>query len=144
MSTHYMDRLKELLVSKGIRPSYQRLRILQYLASNKDHPTVLMVHDALSKEIPTLSRTTIYNTLNAFAKKGLILPLRITADKTRYDGTSTLHHHFLCNTCGKIYDTDVSCPHANTTMNGHRIEEVYGHFRGICSECQKNQPVTRI
>jgi Fe2+ or Zn2+ uptake regulation protein len=139
MSPLYIDQLKELLQSKGIRPSHQRLKILEYLVENKEHPTVLMVHDALSKEIPTLSRTTIYNTLNVFAKEGLALPLHLAPDETRYDGTTTLHHHFICTTCGKIYDTDVRCPYSNSIAGGHRIEEVYGHFRGTCSTCQQGQ-----
>ncbi len=147
MNTGYIDELKRLLESKGIRPSYQRLKILHYLATTKEHPSVLMVHEAIKKEIPTLSRTTIYNTLAAFAEKGLVLPLPLSSEEMRYDGTTTNHHHFVCKECGRIYDIEVNCPYGSAkAIQGHQIQEIHGHFRGVCSDCRtqgRSRPIIR-
>ena len=54
------------LKKHDIKPSYQRMKIFQYLLDNHNHPTVDTIYKALCTEIPTLSKTTVYNTLNLF------------------------------------------------------------------------------
>ena len=138
MSPNTPSRLQKALEEKGIRPSYQRLKILEYLVASKEHPSVMMVYRSLSTEIPTLSRTTIYNTLNLFAEKGLVLPLPITSDEMRYDGTTTQHHHFICKECGNIFDVGMACPYSTAMeIDGHKIEEIHGHFSGTCRKCRE-------
>lgn len=41
-----------------------------YLLKNHTHPTVDEVYVALCKVIPTLSKTTVYNTLRLFSEHG--------------------------------------------------------------------------
>jgi len=55
------------LKNHDIKPSYQRMKIFQYLLDNHVHPTVDTIYKALCPEIPTLSKTTVYNTLNLFS-----------------------------------------------------------------------------
>ena len=57
------------LKDHDIKPSYQRMKIFQYLLDNHVHPTVDTIYKALCPEIPTLSKTTVYNTLNLFVEK---------------------------------------------------------------------------
>lgn len=59
------------LLANGIRPSPQRLAIMNYLLTHRTHPTVDEVYQGLCNEIKTLSRTTVYNTLRMFAEKKL-------------------------------------------------------------------------
>jgi Fe2+ or Zn2+ uptake regulation protein len=134
-----LKRLKKLLSEKGIKPTYQRLRILEYMSKNmKNHPTVEMIHEELLKDIPTISLTTVYNSLNTFLEKGLVDGVTITGTETRYDLDASSHHHFLCKNCGKIIDIEVKCAFAEgekTAVRGNKIEEVHGYFKGICKEC---------
>lgn len=68
-----MEKIKTLLEEKGIKPTFQRLKILEYLSNNlNNHPTVEMVYEKLLNDIPTLSLTTVYNTLNNFLEKRLV------------------------------------------------------------------------
>ncbi|MBK5190687.1 MAG: transcriptional repressor [Methanosarcinales archaeon] len=66
-----MDKLRDFLENEGIHTSYHRLKILEYLRNHRTHPTVERMHKELSREIPTLSKTTVYNTLKLFVRKGL-------------------------------------------------------------------------
>lgn len=134
-----MEQLKNLLKMRGLKPTYQRLRIIEYMNRHMDgHPTVDMIYEALSKEIPTLSMTTIYNALNAFVENGLVSTVTITGTEIRYDPTTSPHHHFLCKECGKILDINIECPVGEKKeTHGHKIEEVHGYFKGLCKDCLK-------
>jgi len=98
------DQAATLLKQKGVRPSYQRLRVLQYLHEHIGHPTAEDIFTALSVDIPTLSRTTIYNTLHTFASYGLVNCLTLDGVETRYDVVLQKHGHFKCHRCGTIYN----------------------------------------
>ena len=128
--------LKNKLMAKGIKPTYQRTAILGFLQNNRSHPTIKSLHDSLVKTIPTLSKTTLYSTLELFAAKGLVVPLTIDRSEVRYDGLASSHHHFFCERCGRIIDVDVSCVNSRRgEIEGHRIKEVHGYFKGICKDC---------
>jgi Fur family transcriptional regulator, peroxide stress response regulator len=67
MKALYKD-LSNTLKNKNIRPSIQRIKIFEYLIKNLCHPTVDQIFKDLQSEIPTISKTTIYNTLDLFLK----------------------------------------------------------------------------
>ncbi len=135
-----MKELKQLLLEKGIKPTYQRIKILEYLKKYNTHPTVDMIFSALYNKVPTLSKTTVYNTLDVFNKSGLLDILTITGSEQRYDHNVMPHHHFLCKVCGSIIDIEIKCPYFEKwTPDEHRIEEVHGYFKGICKNCLKNE-----
>ena len=57
------------LVERGIRPSVQRIAIMDYLIKHPTHPTIDEVYQSLCENVPTLSRTTVYNTLRMLSEK---------------------------------------------------------------------------
>jgi len=61
-----MELIKNRWKEKEIRPTYIRLKVLDYLEKNKVHPTAEVIYKALVKEMPTISRTSVYNTLCVF------------------------------------------------------------------------------
>ena len=64
-----MDVLKRLQ-NHNIKPSVQRIAIMNYLIEHRTHPTVDEIYTALSPSIPTLSKTTVYNTLKLLSEQG--------------------------------------------------------------------------
>lgn len=131
-----MEKFKQLLVDKGIKPTYQRIKILEYLETHENHPTVEMIYKALYKKVPTLSRTTVYNTLDIFREHGLVALLSTTDSEARYEYNFDSHHHFICKECGAIIDIPVKCSFRMVLeREGHRVDEVHGNFIGICSKC---------
>ena len=131
-----MDKAKEILEKKQIRPSYQRLKILNYLMSHRTHPTVEMIYANLKKEMPTISKTTVYNTLKALVHEGLADGLTINPEETHYDYKWDNHSHFLCKKCKQIIDLDnheLICKVKEVA--GNKVEEAHHYFKGICKNC---------
>lgn len=124
------------LKSKGIKPSYQRLKIYSFLVEHKIHPTVDIIYKNLCSEIPTLSKTTVYNTLNLFIEKKLVQKLIIEETETRYDTNTSMHGHFKCEKCGEVcdifLDDDILL---SKKLQGFKINETHIYFKGLCQKC---------
>jgi len=134
MFEKYVDILKE----NSIKVTPQRLEILKYLDENRTHPTVDEIYNELKGENPSLSKTTVYNSIEILKKHGIIQSLNISGLESRYDFKTTMHHHFLCKKCGEIIDIDIECPNIDRVLEtGHRVEEVHGYFKGTCKKCLK-------
>ena len=130
------------LVKTGIRPSVQRMAIMQYLLTHPTHPTVDDVYSDLLPEIATLSRTTVYNTLHLLADHQAAQMITIDDHRVCYDGDIRPHVHFFCKKCGKVldfFDEEAPMLTAPKTIEGNLIEEEQLYYRGICSDCLKQQ-----
>ena len=102
----YIDPAYKKLLDCGIRPSLQRIEIMRYLMEHHTHPTIDDIFVELKRRIPTVSRTTIYNTLRMFSEKGGALMITIDEHHVCYDGTTTPHAHFSV----KSADVCLICP----------------------------------
>jgi Fe2+ or Zn2+ uptake regulation protein len=133
-----LDTYVKLLKDNTIKITPQRLEILKYLAEHHTHPTVDQIYSALKTKNPSLSKTTVYNSLETLKKHKLIQSITISGSETRYDIMQGLHHHFLCQCCGAIIDIEIACPNVNKIVQGgHHVEEVHGYFKGVCKDCIK-------
>jgi Fur family transcriptional regulator, peroxide stress response regulator len=120
----------------GIKPSHQRLRILEWLASTRSHPSAEAVYQALLPQMPTLSRTTVYNTLALFVERGVAQPVYLDAVQTRYDGDARPHGHFRCRGCGRVIDVELpAAPPA--PPRGYAADRVMVGFVGLCPACRR-------
>jgi Fur family transcriptional regulator, peroxide stress response regulator len=128
------------LARKNIRGSYQRIKVLEYLLANRCHPTVDQIFNALHDEIPSLSKTTIYNSLSVFQKANLIRELSIDDTEARYDVMLENHGHFKCESCGTIFNFAVKIDLLSPQdLNNFQIRDRNVYFRGICPGCLSNQ-----
>jgi len=127
---------QERLLAYGIRPSLPRVEVMQYLLEHRTHPNVDTIYQDLLDKIPSLSKTTVYNTVQRLAEKGAVLRLTIDDKNVCFDGVSEPHPHFLCKECGKIYDLQFT-PKIDIQLDfsEHQIEEVSIYYRGICKDC---------
>ena len=139
MVLSYEDLLKELKM-KNLRLSHQRLKVLEFLAGHLIHPTVDQIYTELQKEIPTLSKTTVYSTLNALEETGLVRVINIEDNEIRYDIRVENHGHFKCESCGEIYDFNVDIDSLPTgDLNNFDIRDKNIYFKGICPMCRKEE-----
>ena len=128
------------LMERGIRPSMQRLAIMDYLINHPIHPTIDDVYQALSNKVPTLSRTTVYNTLRMLSENQAAQMITIDEHRVCYDGNVESHVHFYCKKCGKIIDLfGEQAPklEGEKTVEGNIIQEEQLYYKGICAKCAK-------
>jgi len=129
---NFYDRLNE----KGLKPSHQRIKILEYLANNLCHPTADKILSEMKKEIPTLSKSTVYKTLNAFVEANILRELTIEDNELRYEYNLMDHGHFKCEKCGEIYDFHVDFSALQSDdLKGFQINDKNLYFKGVCKSC---------
>ena len=87
-----------------IQPTPQRIAVVEYVSKSKAHPSADEVLSYARKKCPTVSRATVYNTLNLLVKKGLLGMQTIKEGAVVFDPNLEKHHHFIDNDTGDIYD----------------------------------------
>lgn len=127
----------QMLKEKDIRPSVIRIMVLEYLMENRVHPVAEEVYEALVEKVPTLSKTSVYNTLNLLSDKGVISAVTIDPSKVRFDADITTHGHFKCSECKNVWDFPIEKLETVIPFDFDvKREEVY--FTGLCTKCKKN------
>ena len=131
------------LLSHKIKPSMQRIAIMDYLFEHKVHPTVDKIFNDLYPQIPTLSKTTVYNTLKLFADQGAVQVLTIDEKNTRFDADISQHGHFKCKICGEIYDLPKEYFSIIPTgkVGEFEVDEVQVYYKGYCKKCRQCRPL---
>ena len=132
--------IAERLINSHIKPSYSRIKIMEYIVNERSHPTVEEIYNELLIELPTLSKTTVYNTLYVLMKAKLIRLITIEENETRYDADLSEHGHFKCERCGSIYDFCISLENNSIEgLNGFLIDDKNVYFKGVCQSCLANK-----
>ncbi len=133
-----LEYVKNCLSSKGLKPSLYRIAILKYLLENKNHPTVDMIYQKLIIDMPTISKTTVYNTLESFVDNKIAQVITIEENEARFDADITTHGHFKCEECGSIHDFKINLPDIrDDALKGFKVEEKHIYFKGVCVKCNK-------
>ena len=132
--------LRQELKTKNIGLSHQRLKVLEYLAQNRCHPTVDQIYTELQKDIPTLSKTTVYNALRILAEAGLVKVISIEDKECRFDIDTEDHGHFKCESCGTIFDFPVDIDSLiPEELSNFKINDKNVYFKGLCPGCLSNK-----
>ena len=101
------ENTEKLLKTHGVKPTAQRVVIMEYLLNTECHPTADQVYCNVSRELPVaISKATVYNTLKLLQDKGVIKAIGTEPGCTRYDAKLISHHHFVDLDTGKIFDID--------------------------------------
>lgn len=109
---------------------------MKYLMEHKNHPTVDMIYHDLLSEMPGLSKTTVYNVLKLFVEEKAVWPINIENNEIRYDADTSVHGHFKCNICEKVFDFDIqkqSLP--DSGLSGFIPLEHHYYIKGYCVSC---------
>jgi Fur family peroxide stress response transcriptional regulator len=117
-------------------PTIQRIAVLRFLDESHSHPTAEEIYNGVKDAIPSLTRATVYNVLNALKRVKAIQEVIINREIARYDGNANPHLHFLCRSCENLYDIDLACVlRPGDVLCGHRVEAVQIYLYGICVQC---------
>jgi Fur family transcriptional regulator, peroxide stress response regulator len=134
--------LTDALRQAGLRLTPQRLAVCKALAGDRSHPTAQALHTALQAQFPTLSRATIYNTLQTLVEAGLIHELGTAGDgSVHYDADPSPHVNLVCVRCHKVEDY-ADAPLAAVARSvrrgsGYDLQGARVVYYGICPRCRE-------
>jgi Fur family transcriptional regulator, peroxide stress response regulator len=136
---HLIDIVIEKIKEKGGRVTIQRLAIINVLLK-LDHPTAEEIYQFMKKEFPTLSFTTVYNTLHSLHEMGILREYHF-GEASRFEMADQHHHHFLCLNCGKM--NDIEEHDIQVIPNGQLAEQYHIQttdivVKGICQQCRQS------
>ncbi len=129
-----MNSIQDTLRNCGLKASSQRVAILTYLQSVDTHPTADQMYEALTSDLPSLSRGTVYNTLKTLQQHGLVHELTVQKGESRYDGNISCHGHFSCTQCGELFDLPLQ-EHSHSIPDGFQLQTQQHFFYGLCPNC---------
>lgn len=139
ISTHEREQaFAAALRADGLRMTHQRLEVIRELASAGHHPDADELFRAVRERVPTISRDTVYRTLSTLVSRGLIE--RIAAPgAARFDPDASVHHHFFCVQCERIFDLGASdlgnLPIPADIAGVGKITSARLEIKGLCAMC---------
>jgi Fur family peroxide stress response transcriptional regulator len=124
------------------RNTNQREAILKILMDTRSHPTADDIYDEARKEIPNISKGTVYRNLKVLQEMGRVRELNLDGTKSIFEIAIARHYHFRCEHCGKVLDLDVpihtELDREIAKQTGLRISHHQLEFRGLCHDCQSS------
>ena len=96
--------LLSLFDKHGILPTPQRVEIAGILLERPQHLSAEHIIDRLKDAQSSVSKATVYNTLNLFCEHGLIKEVMVDPVRKVYDSTTHPHHHFYNVDSGELSD----------------------------------------
>lgn len=123
-----MDTLREY----GIQATPQRVAVAEFVLQTDTHPTADEVWATVRRRCPTLSRATVYNTLNLFAEKGLLKLQPLKDGVIVFDPHVEPHHHLIDDETGKVFDVPWNAVKiaGAATVEGFEVREYQVVMRG--------------
>lgn len=125
----------------GLKATGPRMVILAALEQDHAHPTAEHLYDTLHRDFPSLSLSTVYQTLDVFIRTGLCRRVSGLGDRLRVDGTPQDHDHAVCRMCRAIFDVDrdqVQLPTSPGYLsNGLMVTGIRFEYEVICASCQE-------
>jgi Fur family peroxide stress response transcriptional regulator len=115
--------------------------ILAALEQDHTHPTAEYLYDTLRQTHPSLSLSTVYQTLDVFIRTGLCRRVSGLGDRLRVDGTQQDHDHAVCHLCGAIFDVvrdQIQLPPPPGYLsNGMMVTGIRFEYEVVCVSCQE-------
>ena len=102
-----MTDAKNILKKKKLRPTIQRVAIVDYIIEkHKVHITAAKLIKYLKSKNINISLATIYNNLNELADKGILKKFYVNNDKMWFDTNLQDHYHFYDSEKDELIDID--------------------------------------
>jgi len=98
------DDIVRQLEAHGLKVTDQRIRVAGLLMTAPTHMTADQILAALRHSGERVSKATVYNTLKALARTGLVRQIHLDPQRSVYDSTRAPHHHFHDLETGELRD----------------------------------------
>ena len=130
------------LREQGIYVTTQRLAVLRAVGG-QPHATAEQVLQLVRGEIGSISRQSVYGTLNTLTDVCLLRRIQPMGSPARYETrTGDNHHHLICRGCDRVEDVDCAvgerpCLTASDT-HSFDIDEAEVIYWGLCPACRQD------
>lgn len=130
-----------VLGERGNRVTPQRRAILEIIQKQGRHLSADEIHQLARREVPRLSLSTVYRTLELLKELDLVSELHLAGDHHRYEAQSGEHQHLVCLNCGKVLE--FRCARSTkihqelADRHGFKITAGRVALFGYCAECSK-------
>ncbi len=126
----------------GLRVTSQRALLLELIRQGEGHLDADEIYRRARERQPRLSLSTVYRTLQALKKLGLIEELHFDANHHHYEAKpSSEHHHLVCLGCGRVieFHTPLSRYIRRSVAEAKDFEIVDTEVRvaGYCDKCRQ-------
>ncbi len=125
----------------GLPITVQRRTIYEFVCQRSDHPTADQICQGVRKQLPNVSRMTVYRVLDALIGIGALRKVCSPGSATRFDANIQRHHHLVCTQCDKLIDYEDESlddlPLPRPRGKGFKVDDYSIQFRGICADCRK-------
>jgi Fe2+ or Zn2+ uptake regulation protein len=134
--------IDEVLRERGLKVTPQRLAVHRAVSQSVGHPDAEEIWASVRAELPSISLRTVYEVLHTLADLGEIREVDLATGSSRFDPTTSDHHHIVCTSCGAVADVFLDGPPAEVPAPQRQGFTVHTHevtFRGLCESCS-NEP----
>ena len=106
MNDNIILKIKKVLQDEGFRLTKQRKAVWDELEKSNDHYDADRIYENIKAKKISVSRATVYRTLDVLSKNKFIRKLDVGDGRIRYEAkTSKDHHdHMICLETGKIIE----------------------------------------
>ncbi len=138
----YADQIR----ARGYRMTPQRMTILHILHHHGGHLTPAEVYAQALVDLPGMTETTVYRTLEFLTENGLVHQAYLANGHLAYEIAREDHHHLVCRNCGDNLEIEHSLLEKLyrqlEAASGFKLTGGHVTFFGLCPACKKNQSET--
>jgi len=127
-----VQRLREA----GLKATRPRQWVLSAFAELSGHHTVDEVVAWLREKGKPLPRGSVYGIVQDLTGKGLLQLADAGPGAALYELYRHDHSHFVCDTCGSIFDVPIDAVELPQLQFASRVSRVQLVIRGICQLCR--------
>lgn len=128
---------------KIYRDTEQRKQILDLLKGKTDHLTAEYIYKRLKKKFRRLSLGTVYRNLRILKERNLIWELDFGGGFSIFDGLTSPHYHFICNSCQKVFNLRIPAmrelDYKVRELTGFQVDYHRLEFFGLCDTCKRKK-----
>ena len=140
-----VERIGELLRSRGLRRMPSRIAVLAVLEPFDGHLSVAEIHQRIVDATPRSAHrpdlATVYRTVTTLVGQGVLHALAVDGGVTTYGLAGKPHHHAVCTRCGTIIEVpatqlSTALEHAIEGSSFTLSEQAGLTLHGLCPDCQ--------
>ena len=133
-----MERFKEVLKSRNLKSTHQRLAILKCIESS-GHIDIDSLYESIIQHYPTMSKATLYRNINDLIDCDVLEEIKLPYHKQQYEIKKAPHVHLLCTECKLVQDMTVDTAPLFDSISSQSGFQIYSSqliVNGLCKTCQ--------